>query len=121
LIFVNAKIKATVDAILRKSDWPSVIILQSDHGPGSRLDWDSAARTYQRERLGALIACRFPDGGSEPIDDDLSPVNLFRVVLNRYLGTKLALLPNDSYYSTWDHPYRFVRVTDKVEVARTTR
>jgi hypothetical protein len=121
VIFVNNAMRATIDALLRQSKWPTVIVLQADHGPGSRLDWDSAARTCQRERLAALVACRLPDGGTEGIDEDLSPVNIFRIVLNRYFDTSLALLPNESYYSTWDHPYEFVRVTDQVEPATTVR
>jgi len=115
LIFVNREVETTIAAILGQSKWPTVIILQSDHGPGSRLDWKSAARTDQRERLGALIAVRLPEGQRAEIDDDLSPVNIFRILLSRYFDAKLDVLPNECFYSTWERPYDFTRVTDKVE------
>jgi len=109
--FVNRQTQRAVDALLAAARWPTVIIIQSDHGPSSRTDWFSVERTDARERLGALVACYLP-GGDLRLDDDLSSVNLFRIVLNRYFGANLPLLPNDSYYSTSGQPYRFVRVTD---------
>jgi len=116
LLFVNRKMKAVLDKILEESKWPTVIIIQSDHGPGSMLDWENPEKTYMKERLGALIAYRLPGGGEEDAYDELSAVNIFRIVLNRCFGTRLELLPNESYYSTWSHPYRFIRVTDQVNV-----
>jgi len=117
--FVNRKIEIAVDQLLARARWPAVIIIQSDHGPGSRTDWYSAGRTDARERLGALIACYLP-GADARVDDDLSTVNVFRVVLNCYFGADLPLLPNDSYFSTTAQPYRFVRVTQRVVASATT-
>lgn len=111
--FVNRQTQRAVEALLTGARWPAVIIIQSDHGPSSRTDWFSVERTDARERLGALVACRLP-GAEVRLDDDLSPVNIFRIVLNRYFGANLPLLPNDSYYSTTRQPYRFVRVTERV-------
>jgi len=114
LIFVNKKIKEAVDEILEESRRPTVIIIQADHGPGAMLDWENPEKTFMKERLGILLAYHFPDG-EIPVYDDLSPVNIFRLVLDHYFGANLPLLRNESYYSTWTHPYRFLRVTDKVE------
>lgn len=49
------------------------------------------------------------------MDDDLSGVNIFRVILNRYFGARLRLLPNESYFSAIDRPDRFTRVTEQVD------
>lgn len=116
LLFVNREMRAVIDRILAGARRPTVIILQSDHGPGSRLDWKSVEKTDARERLANLIAYYFPGEKGAYTDDDISPVNLFRVVLNRYFGARLELLPNESYYSTWDEPYHYIRVTDKVKL-----
>ena len=42
----------------------------------------------------------------------LTPVNTFRLIFNHYFGTDLELLKDESYFSTWDRPYEFVRFTD---------
>ena len=47
--------------------------------------------------------------------DTITPVNTFRVILNHYFDQRLELLPDESYYSFWDLPYEFVRVTAAVK------
>ena len=121
LLFVNDKMKRVVSQILAKSKEPPVIILQADHGPGSRLDWDSAEKTYAKERLTILLAYYLPGGEKLPTQDDLSPVNIFRLVLNHCFDANLEFLPNESFYSTWRKPYRFTRVTDRVNAGRKKR
>ncbi|UCH36476.1 MAG: hypothetical protein JSV65_09020 [Armatimonadota bacterium] len=116
LQFVNRRTEAIVEALLAKGGWPTAVIIQSDHGPGSWTNWSSVEKTNVRERLGALIACYLPGGGDVQMDNGLSSANVFRMVLNRYFDAGLDLLPNESYYSTTRHPYRFIRVTDKVDV-----
>jgi hypothetical protein len=115
VLFVNSRIKPLVDRILRESGGTAVIVIASDHGPGSRLDWESAADTDMRERLANLLAYYLPGDPRPGTDEVVTPVNVFRLVLNRYVGTDLEMLPDESYYSTSSHPYRFVRVTDKLE------
>jgi len=113
LMFLNRQVEAALDRLLAVSRYPTVIILEGDHGPGSR--WDLAERdpTAQRERLANLDAYYLPGGGAL-LSEDMSPVNIFRIVFNRYFGAHLPLLPNESYFSTWGAPYRFTRVTDAV-------
>jgi hypothetical protein len=43
--YINRLLLEIVPTILRNSKRPPVIILQGDHGPGSKLDWYSAAGT----------------------------------------------------------------------------
>jgi hypothetical protein len=112
--FVNRKVETVVDTLLNGSEWPTVIILQSDHGPSSRTDWENVARTDVGERMAVLLACRLPAAPGFRLDDDLSTVNVFRIVLDSCFGTDLGRLPNQNYYSTPRHPYRFIRVTDDV-------
>jgi hypothetical protein len=39
-----------------------------------------------------MNAYYLPDGGSELLYDSISPVNSFRVILNRYFGMNMDLL-----------------------------
>ncbi|MFC1736984.1 hypothetical protein ACFL1X_12780, partial [Candidatus Hydrogenedentota bacterium] len=110
LVFVTRKTQETIDAILANSERPPIIILQSDHGPGSTLTWDKPEETNFHERLSILNAYYLPNEGDERLYENISPVNSFRVVLNRYFNTDLELLDDKSYFSTWPKPYKFIPV-----------
>ncbi len=113
LIFINKKTKEMIENLLNRNPKP-IIILQSDHGPGSHLDWENPENTYFGERMAILNAYYLPDGGDELLYDSISPVNTFRVVLNHYFGTDLELLEDRSYFSCWSTPYDFIDVTDEI-------
>ena len=97
--------------LLAAESRPLVILLHADHGPGSGLRWESRAASDVGERMGILCALRFPGGDYADIPDDLSPVNLLRIVCNRHLGARYPLLPDRSYFSRWRRPYRLELVT----------
>ncbi len=105
--FVMKRILKMIDEIDRHGGEP-VLVIQGDHGSGLRLDWDDPTRSDATERLGILAAVRLP--GNRAVPDDLTPVNLFRVVFNELFGDRYTLLPNRSYLSEWDRPYRFVEM-----------
>jgi Sulfatase len=114
LTFINGKVKAMLNDLMSQTTRPTIIILQADHGPGLLLDWDDPENTCFRERLSILNAYLLPGGGATDLYEEITPVNTFRVILNRYFGTELERLADESYYSTWDRPYQFINVTDKV-------
>lgn len=98
----NRLVSTSVDGILtRPLGRRSLIVLASDHGPGSRLKWGSARETDLEERFGSLLAIYAPAGLGLPLPDDCSPVNTFRLIFNRLFGTGYELLPNRAYYSSW--------------------
>lgn len=107
--YVSAQVEPLLDAILASSARPAVIVLQADHGPGSGLSWYSAERTDLRERMSILNAYYLP-GRDAGLYDSISPVNTFRLIFNEYFGAGYELLPDESYYSTWPNPYRFIPV-----------
>ena len=111
LRYISSSTEDLMRRLLAKSSRPLVILLHADHGPGSGLRWESRAASDVGERLGILCALRFPGGDYADIPDDLSPVNLLRIVFNRHLGTRYPLLPDRSYFSRWRRPYRLELVT----------
>jgi len=58
-----------------------------------------------------------PDEASEvaQVYDSISSVNTFRLVLDRYFGVNLPLLPDRSFASrSPDRPYDLIEVTDRL-------
>jgi len=113
-IFVTRRIEEVIDQILARSKVPPILILQSDHGSGLRLNMQSKEKTDLRERMGILNAYFFPNRDYQGLYQDITPVNSFRVVLNTFFGARLEILPDRSNYSTWPDPYGFMDVTKAV-------
>ncbi len=115
LTYVNKRVQELVDQILQNAKRPPVIILMGDHGPRSRLAWQSEADTDHREVFGNLMALHLPGVGNAKIHPSLTPVNLFRLVFREYFGGELEDLDNRSYYSTAKAPTEMIDVTDRAQ------
>lgn len=121
LIFVNKKIEALVDEILSKSEVSPIIVLQADHGPAATLSygfddgWHRPTETMIRERMGIFNAYYLPGGGNDLLFKSITPVNTFRVIFNFYFNMDYELLDDQSYFSSYDQPYKFINVTDKLK------
>jgi hypothetical protein len=113
-MYLTQQVQLTIDRILANSPEPPVIILQSDHGSGMRLNTRSLDGTDLHERMSIFNAYYMPDNRTSELYQSISPVNSFRVVFNAYFGASLKLLPDRSYYSTWIDPFEFIDVTDRV-------
>lgn len=111
LKFTNTKIRELIDAILAGSKRDPIIILQSDEGPGEEekpLDFIRQAAKSDRNVLNIRIRCRilnayrFP--GVEPgaFYPQITPVNSFRLLFDRYFGTSFGLLPDITYRTAGD-------------------
>jgi len=105
--FIDAKAQEMVGRILAASPRPPVIILQADHGPGSILNWDDPEPDQWPERMAILNAVRLPGDTVRRFYDSITPVNTFRLVLDRLLNDTFSLLPDRSWFSTTARPYRF--------------
>lgn len=112
--YLNSRLRTFVQSVLTNSRRPPIVYIQSDHGPGLRLTLEDPAATDLRERLGILLAARFPSGLNWPLHARSTPVNGFRVLLNRAVGTQLAVVDDRSYFTTWSRPFDFIDVTDSV-------
>ncbi len=117
VLYVNARLEKTLDAILANSKRPPVIIVQADHGPGLLLNWESADQSCIKERMAILNAYYMPNGRTEHLYTSITPVNSFRVIFDTYLGTNFGLLEDKSYYSNLVRPYDFIDVTDQSDAA----
>ncbi|MEI6519602.1 MAG: sulfatase-like hydrolase/transferase [bacterium] len=107
VIFINRKVEAMVKSILARSTRPTIIIIQSDHGPGSHMDWINPDKSAIQERLRNMVAIRAPKEYNIVVPDDLQPVNEYRLIFNSLFDVNLPMLPHHSYFSTWDEPYNF--------------
>jgi len=85
--YLNQRVILLVQSIIAGSGVPPIIILQSDHGLDNEV------------RLGNFMALYFPNSGSSVLYPNMTPVNIFRLVLNTYFGQTFPLLPDISYRS----------------------
>jgi hypothetical protein len=111
---VTQQMTETLGALLRNSATPPVIILMSDHGPGSRLDWDYVENTDLVERFAILHAMYLPGMEGLSLGNQPSPVNVFRMIFDLYFGTELGQLPARSYYASSPAPFLFIDITDQL-------
>ncbi len=95
--FINGKLQKTIDIILAQSQTPPIIILQADHGPRMLNAPQSLDQICPNEAFSIFAAFYLPGLKKSPIPDEITPVNIFRIVLNEYFSTHLPLLENISY------------------------
>lgn len=107
VVCINDRLLTMADRI-RERQPNSVIIIQGDHG--CRSDWQSTTETdlvpwkgtreeYIRDYTAVLNAIYFPDGDYSAFYPGVTPVNTFRIVFNKYFGTKYELLPDKTFMS----------------------
>ncbi len=132
--FLQRQVLGMLDQ-LDKNPRKKVVIIQGDHGPALQNGSDgNPSPAFLRERMRILNAYRLPAAnpratntgatypattyattiGADSIYDGITPVNSFRVVLNRYFDAKLPLLPDKCIYSPNPLPMQFVDVTKEV-------
>lgn len=98
LQYLNGRVLGEIDEIRRASRIPPVIVVFSDHGSESHLDWDDARRGDLRERFSNFFAASTP-GASELYGEAPTPVNLFSILLDHYLDAEIPLASDESYVS----------------------
>ena len=86
LTYLNQRILTIINTLIQESSQPPVIILQSDHG----------VPRLQGCNDTILNAYFLPGTGRQELYPNISPINTFRVVFNRYFGGQLNLLPDTS-------------------------
>jgi len=112
LQYLNELVIDSIDRIMETSARPVVIVVQSDHGPGSQLNWSSTEKSNLHERMAVLSAFYLPHEYRDEFDPPISSVNTFRNLFRALYEMKLESLPDISYFMTWDQPYRFHEVNE---------
>jgi hypothetical protein len=88
-IFISTQIEGVIDALLKKSEIPPIIILQSDHGTRPNYPVDD----YAWHKI--LNAMYLPGMDYNTMSENISPVNTFRLIFDHYFGADYPLLEND--------------------------
>lgn len=96
--YVNLELENLVETLLKNSEIPPIILLQADHGPGMLTNFHSSEKTCLKERFSTFAAYYLPGIDSNEIPNDLTMVNLFRIIFNKYFQANLPLLDNINYY-----------------------
>lgn len=90
--YTNQYLEKIVNAINKKSNGKDIIIIQSDHGT------DDFGEFKKSDAFRNFSAFYFPGKDYRSLNDSMSNVNTFRVILNKYFSQKLEMLPTKTYY-----------------------
>jgi hypothetical protein len=97
--YINQRMLSIVDAILKNSAQPPVIIIQGDHG------------LLYFDHFPILDAYYLPGDGSPEPYPTITPVNSFVMVFDRYFDAQLSLRLDNLYSSPYTRPYNFKAVS----------
>ena len=113
--FINKRMIRVVESLLNKySNTPFVMIIQADHGPKFVRREDERPEEYYETRFNIMNTYLLPGGGSRLLYENISPVNTFRVIFNRYFQKDYPILQDKHYFSSNDAmPFNLREVTDK--------
>jgi hypothetical protein len=111
----NALVLHLVTALLQRPGRPPIILLQGDHGTGTRAYVNaptprSVTPAQARERFGAFGAYYLPGGGGKLFADTVTVVNVLRKVLSYYLGADLTPLPDHLYMCVGRAPFDLAEI-----------
>ena len=115
LMFVNHEILSAIDGILANSKTPPIIIFRPTMARVSSLMPLPSKKAACMSVIAILNAYYLPGIDPDSIPMDLSPVNSFRFIFNKYFQTALKILPNRQYFSASAHFYQFMDVTDQTQ------
>ncbi len=125
LIFISKKVETLVGEIISKSDVEPIIILQADHGHGSRdlrdipVDVPYSDSEFTKrlvdERMSIFNAYFLPGKDNRLLYETITPVNSFRIVFNLYFNADYELLKDESYFAHPSYPLKFILVPPEVE------
>ena len=114
LKFTNKLATDMIENILSKYDQPPIIVIQGDHGSGEVRGWNKLEKEGLQERHSNFVAILVPNSNKGIFYETITPVNIFRIILNNYFGETLPLLDDKMYGMGIDPPWEFVDVTEIV-------
>lgn len=109
--------RAITSRISNKGERDLVFVLISDHGPASEFDFNDIENTNQRERVSNLCAVYSSAGDYEGFYQSMTPINLVRLITEKYLCKEpLPLLRDRSFVSGWHNKFLFLEYIEKITV-----
>jgi len=123
--YTNGLISAFLDDLLdvAEADRP-IVVIQADEGPHpvrykadeAGFDWEQATDEELREKFQILNAYLLPGLDDPGLYPSITPVNTWRLILDRYFGADLPLLDDRSYiFRSRAHVYDYSEVSDRVQ------
>ena len=91
--YIAGETTKVVDRILAASKRPPVVVVMSDHGPGSDFSWTDPSGSDYVARASNLMAAYTP-GHPGLIGERLTPVNLLPTLFDAYLGVHVDRKPD---------------------------
>ena len=115
LKFTNKKTIELVESILSKSENPPIILIQSDHGERTGIDWEDPTNDMLKQGFNNLNAYYLPNSNENLIYDSISPVNSFRLIFNEYFNADFDFIEDKHYWLISDkNPYETREVTENL-------
>ena len=119
LKFANKMTIRTIDEIFVKSETAPIIIIQSDHGERTGINWNEPTEDMIKQGLNNLNAYYFPNEKKNKLYNNISPVNTFRIIFNEYFDSDFELLDDRYYWIKSDKkPYDVKDVTEIIDKSR---
>lgn len=87
LDYTNAYMLDLIDTLQVNSKVPPIIIIQGDHG------------VREPGRISIINAISLP-GQTDSFYASMTPVNTFRIILNKVFGERYEILPDNSFYAS---------------------
>ena len=116
LKFANKMTIRTIDEIFAKSETDTIIIIQSDHGERTGINWNEPTEDMIKQGLNNLNAYYFPNEKKNKLYNNISPVNTFRIIFNEYFDSDFELLDDRYYWIKSDKkPYDVKDVTEIID------
>ena len=116
LKFANKMTIRTIDEIFVKSETDPIIIIQSDHGERTGINWNEPTEDMIKQGLNNLNAYYFPNEKKNKLYNNISPVNTFRIIFNEYFDSDFELLDDRYYWIKSDKkPYDVKDVTEIID------
>jgi hypothetical protein len=106
IAYLNGRIEKIVRTMISESEVPPVIVIQGDHGPEEGSGQD---------RMRILNAMYLAGHESDGLYPTITSVNTFRVIFNSVFEAGLPLLPDASYFSTYDDPFSYTIVENRCD------
>ena len=112
LKFANKMTMDVIDDILLDTNRKAIIIIQSDHGERTKINWKNPTEEMIKQGLNNINAIYFPNATNNFSYEKISNVNSFRIIFNEYFNTEFELL-DDKYFwmESSTPPFNIIDVT----------